>query len=221
MTKEQMLEKEIRLLKQQIQIVVNYCNNIIIALHNNTVEFPAPFLNYYDNTNASIWSGDGTSFGILEGVSWMFRTNITDGTYTYNIYRDGNQICSDITQTSFTDTNLIPGTYEYTVSTNYYGGVSNLSEPTFVTIVDPYVSLPEVNNIVSVYPNPTNGKVYIKCEDIKNVKIVSITGQIVGYIDVNDDNATIDMHQYPQSTYILIISKQDGSTVRERITYSR
>ena len=27
MTKEQMLEKEIRLLKQQIQIVVNYCKN--------------------------------------------------------------------------------------------------------------------------------------------------------------------------------------------------
>lgn len=27
MTKEQMLEKEIKLLKQQIQIVVNYCNN--------------------------------------------------------------------------------------------------------------------------------------------------------------------------------------------------
>ena len=118
-------------------LVIDYCNGIIVALHNTTIEYPAPYMEYNGSGDAGLWSSNGTSFSPIDGVSWLFRTNITDGTYTYNVYRNGSQIANNVTQTSYTDQNLDYGTYEYTVSTNYYGGVSGQSNVATITIEEP------------------------------------------------------------------------------------
>ena len=118
-------------------LVIDYCNGIIVALHNTTIDYPAPYMEYNGSGNAGLWSSNGTSFSPIDGVSWLFRTNITDGTYTYNVYRNGSQIANNVAQTSYTDQNLDYGTYEYTVSTNYYGGVSGQSNVATITIEEP------------------------------------------------------------------------------------
>lgn len=131
-------------------LVIDYQNNIIIAIHNNTVDYPAVFMdNYYENDNASLSSTDGLSFNSIGDISWLFRTNISNGTYTYNIYRNENQIASNVAQKNYTDQNLDYGTYQYTVRTNYYGGVSNHSEPVSISIIEPE----KYNVTLSVNPN--------------------------------------------------------------------
>ncbi len=119
-------------------LVLDYLNDIIVALHCNMVDYPAVYMdNYYESNNASLSSTNGTSFSAIGGISWLFRTHITDGTYTYNVYRNGSQIANNVAQTSYTDQNLNYGTYEYTVSTNYYGGVSGQSNVATITIEEP------------------------------------------------------------------------------------
>ncbi|MDO7281734.1 Ig-like domain-containing protein [Shouchella clausii] len=54
---------------------------------------------------------------------------------TYNVYRDGEQIASGLTEKTYTDTGLEPNkTYEYRVSAENEAGESDLSEPIEVTI---------------------------------------------------------------------------------------
>lgn len=120
-------------------LVIDYNNDIIIALHNDTEDYPALYMdNYNGSANASLSSTDGVFYSpIGENISWLFRTNISDGTYTYNVYRDGSQVASNVSQTNYTDQNLSYGTYEYTVRTNYYGGLSAPSEPASVTVTEP------------------------------------------------------------------------------------
>lgn len=60
-------------------------------------------------------------------ISWVFRTYLTDGSYTYNLYRDGTNIASPLTETSFVDNDLSIGQHSYYVTTNYYAGESGAS----------------------------------------------------------------------------------------------
>lgn len=53
---------------------------------------------------------------------------------TYNVYRDGEQIASELTSATYTDTDLSPNTtYEYQVSTVNDFGESELSTAISVT----------------------------------------------------------------------------------------
>ena len=77
------------------------------------------------------------------------------------------------------------------------------------------------DNNISIYPNPTDDVVNVVCKNMKDITIMSMTGQVVGYKDVNDDNAVVDMKDYPQSVYILMIRKDDGSIIRKNIDYNK
>lgn len=57
---------------------------------------------------------------------------------TYNVYRDGEKVAEELTENSYTDTGLEPGTtYEYQVSAENDAGESNLSEKVSVTTEEP------------------------------------------------------------------------------------
>lgn len=281
-------------------LVIDYGHDLVVMLHNNTIDFPAHYTNYSDSENAALYSFDGTNFSIFDGYSWLFKINLSDGTYTYNIYRDGNEIVSDLGQKEYLDENLDYGTYEYTVRTNYYEGLSESSEPVSIIVVEdlsltvseisepscygcsdgtivvtaeggmpPYiyemgdqsseevegsytfenvgagnytievsdvlghkattsveirepesVAENDVDNI-KIYPNPTNGVVNVVCENIKNVTVLSTTGQVVGYKVINDNNAIVDMQDLPNGVYIFIICKDGDSLIRKNVVYNK
>ena len=55
-------------------------------------------------------------------VAWLIKTYVTDGTYTYNLYRNGATLATNLDATSYTDLNRDNTASFYTVKTNYYGG---------------------------------------------------------------------------------------------------
>ena len=61
------------------------------------------------------------------GPSWPINTYLTDGTYSYNIYRNGTNITNNVSNTSYSDNNLPNGSYTYYIKTNYYAGESAAS----------------------------------------------------------------------------------------------
>jgi hypothetical protein len=77
------------------------------------------------------------------------KTNITDGTYTYSIYRDDQAVASNVAGTSYVDTNVPDGYYQYSVRTKYFGSLSDPSE----------VAEAFVGNVglISLSTNPSDG----------------------------------------------------------------
>lgn len=69
------------------------------------------------------------------GLSWLIRTYLTDGTYTYHLYDNGVSVADDIATTNYTVTSLASNTtHQYTVKTNYYGGETAASNMAGITL---------------------------------------------------------------------------------------
>ncbi|MCC2249082.1 Ig-like domain-containing protein [Virgibacillus sp. AGTR] len=120
---------------------------------------------------------------------------------TYKVYRDGNEIANELTEKSFTDSELTPNTtYEYQVSAVNANGESELSAPITVTTdySDPTAVdvSPKTNNLVvsgtrsltaTVSPDTANPSVNWSSSD-EAIATVSSTGEVTA---VSTGTATI------------------------------
>ena len=101
------------------------------------------------NTNACYYVAGAAPtaycYNIGNNDAWMICTYLTDGTYTYNLYRDGTALATDMSDTQYTDSNLPDGTYSYYVTTNYYGGVTDPSNTVTVTVPGAFTQTVELN----------------------------------------------------------------------------
>ena len=101
------------------------------------------------NTNACYYVAGAAPtaycYNIGNNDAWMICTYLTDGTYTYNLYRDGTALANDMSDTQYTDSNLPDGTYSYYVTTNYYGGVTEPSNTVTVTVPGAFTQTVELN----------------------------------------------------------------------------
>ena len=66
------------------------------------------------------------------------------------------------------------------------------------------------SNTAKVYPNPTNGKVNIEAEGMKQVTVFNAMGQRVYGTEVDADQLSIDMKQFPAGSYIIRIVTTEG-----------
>jgi len=107
--------------------VIDYEHDMIVAVYSADLSYPATYVTYTESSDGAMYSGDGNGFSTLGGVSWLIKTNISDGNYTYSIYRDGNAITSNVIPTTYQDNGVAAGSHNYYVRTNYYGGLSNPS----------------------------------------------------------------------------------------------
>ena len=123
-------------------VAIDYTSDLwVIMCAPATITYPADYCLYsgegaadacYISKSVSSWS----SVSSAGNYSWMMETSITDGTYTYNLYRDDTKIASNLNTKSYTDSDLPLGTYQYHVKTNYYGGESAASNIITVAITD-------------------------------------------------------------------------------------
>lgn len=114
-------------------VAIDFTHDLIIATHSDNITHPAPFAFQDYGANAEYYSLDGIGFGpIGAGVSWLMKTNITDGTYTYNVYNDGVKIAENQTNPNYSYTESNNGFHEYYVTTNYFGNESQPSNSVFV-----------------------------------------------------------------------------------------
>ena len=103
-----------------------------VFIYNTDCNYNAPltFGSYSGSTNGSYYSTDPTNSVITfnNNIAWLIRTYITDGTYTYNIYRDETKIAENLSEATYSSavlTNDAPNLF--TVKTKYYRGESEAS----------------------------------------------------------------------------------------------
>lgn len=76
------------------------------------------------------------------------------------------------------------------------------------------------NAQVTIYPNPTNDKVTVVANNIKNVTVVNMLGQKVYESSVNADQTVIDFSQQEAGLYMIRVTTDDFEFV-ERISVMR
>lgn len=91
---------------------------------------PASFCNFTSSQEGNYCTSGvptNTLYLHIEGVAWLIRTFLTDGTYTYNLYQDGTQIAEGLDQTTYNATLNNNAANLFSVKTNYYGGETDNS----------------------------------------------------------------------------------------------
>lgn len=124
--------------------------------------------------------------------------------YTYSIYRNNVQIASEVTETTYRDVNLIPGSYTYGVKVVYPNGESSVEEAT-LTIM----SLPETVTTRPYTLTIHGHRISVTCRG--EVCIYDMNGRfVVTGADMVEYTAQIGV-------YIIRISV-DGRTYVEKVT---
>lgn len=91
---------------------------------------------------------------------------------------------------------------------------TNTANTTFETLsVDEF----STEQVVSLYPNPSDSVVTIKATSmIQNVKIYDVQGRAILSTEANNQTATIDISQFANGMYFLVI-KTDIGEVTKRV----
>ena len=128
----------------------------------------------------------------------------------YEVYRDGEKI-AEVMENNFTD-NTIPenGTYCYTVAAKCYDNIGAASEEACAIFNVDVTEIHEAN--VSIYPNPTKDNFFIVCDNMTNVRIYNILGEMISEESVNDDR--YEVGGLNAGTYFVQIETGEGVIVR-------
>lgn len=145
-------------------------------------------------------------------------------TLGYNIYRSSDGVNYDRigwasgTATSYVDNDIfsVNQYYKVTAVNSVAGGYQCESNPAMaVGGLHDYIhvttdGIEEIDNNVSVYPNPTTGIVNINAEALKNIEVMNALGQKVFETVENQ----IDLSQFGNGLFMLRITTEQGSSIQ-------
>ena len=108
--------------------------------------------------------------------------------------------------------------YYYTIVTNQYGCGSNQSNVIYFILTGAEERL---QDLVSLYPNPTAGRIYIQPENTNGFLEVDIRNSLNELIlsaryDTGKERTGIDLSNHPAGLYFIIIRTEEGS-IAEKI----
>ena len=108
--------------------------------------YPATYCSY-SGDNANYYASTPTSWvGTYSNAAFLIKTYVTDGIYTYNLYRNGTLLVSNLNVTSYSDQNRNNTASYYTVTTNYYAGETEASNGVGYALGQAFISTLSLNN---------------------------------------------------------------------------
>lgn len=106
------------------------------------------------------------------------------------------------------------GLYYYRIVAFYVNNCESDYVEITVEVID-YTSVGENwQDNVSIYPNPTSGKVNIKAEAMKNVTVFNAIGQVVMMQNIDADEVMIDMSAFDNGMYLINVMTENGNIVK-------
>lgn len=131
----------------------------------------------------------------------------------YNLYRDGELIAENLTETTYNDTEMaINAQHCYAVQSVFEKGVSDPSE---AACANYFTGLDENADKMSVFPNPTSDKVTIECAGMTLIEVWSVEGKLVRRIQMEGDTYQLDGLE--KGIYTLRVMSDSGIFVRSII----
>ena len=146
------------------------------AAKGNVVELPALVDHATYSGNATITNGNlpASPNAVYEGVRALTG---------YNVYRDGVQVNEELVlETTYTD-ELPHETASYCWEVTAVYSVCGETDPSNEVCLDVFVGLNDLENNVSVYPNPATDFVMVEASsDIRSIEITNYMGQVVSSV---------------------------------------
>jgi uncharacterized repeat protein (TIGR01451 family) len=91
--------------------------------------------------------------------------------------------------------------------------ITNEAKTTFATLSNPAF---EIDNSVSVYPNPTKNNINISAKNnLKSVQLFDIQGRVLQTVLENKNATTIDVSNNANGVYFLKITTEDGCKIEK------
>ena len=216
-------------------VTIDYTKDLWIVFYSET-DHPASYCSYSGNgvEDASLFSQTGQVWEVLADRSWLIKTYITDGTYTYRLYHDDNSVATNISGSTYTNSNVPVGFFNYYVTTNYFCGESDPSNTIRVRVGNPPCSVsatatPSAGGIISgdgtynygstctLTATPSTGYNFIKWT--KNGSQVS-TNANYSFTVTEETSAFVAHFQLRSFDINASANPSNGGTVSEGGTYS-
>ena len=132
-------------------------------------------------------------------VKLTWNTPLQGEPMSYIVYRDGTRI-TETTELGFTDENLQPGTYHYTVTTKYADGEST---PTYPIAVEITSGVNETSLCFLLYPTITTSAITISSQTNGVLDIYNSNGQKVMTFSISEGENHIDVSGLAQGIYFI------------------
>lgn len=134
---------------------------------------------------------------------------------SYDVYRNGELIAANLTENTYSDTQMaIDANYQYAVAAHCTFGSSNMSDEITVSY---YSGVNDVSFNLSIFPNPTNDKINVECEDMTGIEVYSIDGKRILNIVFEGDSYQLD--GLNPGVYTLRVFKGNESVVRKVVKF--
>ncbi len=142
-------------------------------------------------------------------ISW----NASENAVSYNIFRnDETSVLANVASTSYVDVNGNAGDRYHIVTVCQYGESDASAE------VEAIPTAIEENSIsVELYPNPTDGKFMIECNEMATVEIFNMVGQIVERVEVSTNAITVDASAWTSGVYNVRITTSNASIIVKQV----
>lgn len=152
--------------------------------------------------------------------TWLIRLHIEPAedfidNLSYNVYRADELIASGLKSTTYTDENIINGDVCYNVGVVYNDNIILYSDNLCLDLKDNNAD----DNSVNVFPNPTNDYINIKDNNIKNVKIYSVMGDILFEENTNSNDLQIDMRIFGNGIYLIQVVTETEIKTQKVVVY--
>ncbi len=162
-----------------------------LGIPGSVASYPVSDLNTTPNSDLT-YAANETAI-VTEEPKWTTSGLSTKEFMHFNVYRDGELIADDITETTYADEVGVAGEFCYEVTAVY--SVCGESDPTNEACVYVAVGIDNLENNISVYPNPANDFVMIESiQDIRSIEITNSMGQLVNSVKA------VEMSQYRINT---------------------
>jgi len=129
----------------------------------------------------------------------------------YNVYRDGTQVNDDlVTETTYSDVTGVAGYFCYKVTAVYsVCGESDFSNEACVDIAE---GVNDIENNISVYPNPAKDFVMVEASSqIRSIEITNYMGQVVSAVkDVETTKTRIETSSLSAGVYFVEVETAAG-----------
>jgi len=215
-------------------VTIDPSQNVWVVFYNGSgATYPAAVCANTGDANGRWVSLDGTTWEDMAiydlNYTFMIRAYIENGGVTppptpgtvavtpnaFNIFMDG-ELIGATTDTTFTYT--CNDAEEHTYCVVFIDANYNVSCNQCINVTADPDGIGQYNVVSAIYPNPTNGNLYINTNaNMKSISIVNVLGQVVYNKATEGTETIVDMAQFGNGIYMVNIVTENGTSVNRII----